>query len=113
MTNGLAKEITRNSDHILIAMSGELTIHSAPDFHKSLLDLGNTANSHWVFDLQEITYIDSAGVGTLVDIFRRSKKNGSRMSLVGMNRQVRSVFEITKLDKFFPIFESVQDALDS
>jgi anti-sigma B factor antagonist len=113
MIKGLSKEITRNTDHVLISMSGELTIHSAPDFHKALLDFDTTPDGHWVFDLHNISYIDSAGVGTLVDIFRRSKKNGSRMSLVGMNRQVRSVFEITKLDKFFPIFESVQDALGS
>ena len=113
MKNGLANEISSNEDHILIAMTGELTIHTAPDFHKSLLEFDSTPDGHWVFDLGKITYIDSAGVGTLVDIFRRSKKNGSRMSLVGMNPQVRSVFEITKLDKFFPIFESVQDALGS
>ncbi len=113
MSNGLATEITRNDDHLLIAMSGELTIHTAPDFHKSLLDMNQSSGGHWVFDLEKVSYIDSAGVGTLVDLFRRNKKNDSRMSLVGMNKQVRSVFEITKLDNFFPIFESVQEALDS
>jgi anti-anti-sigma regulatory factor len=35
------------------------------------------------------------------------------MSLVGMTPTVRSVFEITKLDRFFPIYETEQEALEA
>ncbi|NOX58880.1 MAG: STAS domain-containing protein [Planctomycetes bacterium] len=113
MDNGVIKALNKGDGHVVFCLAGELTIHNAPGFHKSVLDMMTEANGDWVFDLQEVSYIDSAGVGTLVDVFRRTKKSGVRMSLVGMNRQVRSVFEITKLDKFFRIFESVQEALDS
>lgn len=113
MNNGLIKELIRGDDHLVISMVGELTIHTAPAFRKYLLDMTADANGHWIFDLQEVSYIDSAGVGTLVDLFRRTKNKGTRMSLTGMTPQVRSVFEITKLDRFFPIFDSVQDALVS
>ena len=113
MGNGLIKELIRGDDHLVISMVGELTIRTAPGFREYLLDMTTDASGHWVFDLGEVSYIDSAGVGTLVDLFRRTKSNGTRMSLAGMNRQVLSVFEITKLDRFFPIFDSVQDALGS
>jgi anti-sigma B factor antagonist len=61
-------------------------------------------------DLSGVPYMDSSGVGTLVEVFRRVTAYRGKMVLFGLTPRVRSVFEITKLDRFFTICESEAQA---
>ncbi|MCG3139142.1 MAG: Anti-sigma-B factor antagonist [Phycisphaerae bacterium] len=100
-------------DITVVVLKGELNLRYQAPFHQQMLKLCNKPPAHLLLDLAALQHIDSSGVGTLVDIFRRVKKASARMTLVALSPMVHSVFEITKLDRFFEIYPTREDALKS
>ena len=107
----IIKEIRRADDAIVVVVAGELTLREAPEFHSDLLELCEESPKILVVELSEVSFIDSSGVGTLTDVFRKMNKRGGRLALVGLRKMVRSVFEITRLDQFLAIFDTEEEAL--
>jgi len=105
------KEVRQEDGATLVALKGGIDLHQTPSVHKVLVDACQTQPSLLVVDLDEVEYMDSSGLGTLVEIFRRVNGYKGRLVLCCMHERVRSVFEITKLDKFFKIYETQEEAL--
>ena len=89
-------------------IKGEVDIAASPGL-KSYLEK-NTAKK-LVIDLSEVGYVDSSGLATLVEILKRTKAQGGSLGLAGLSAKVRSLFEITKLDKLFLVFQNQQEAV--
>ena len=66
-----------------------------------------------LIDFSETGYIDSSGLGALVSISKRVREAGGELRLSGLNEDLRSLFELTKLDTLFAIAETPQQALAS
>jgi anti-sigma B factor antagonist len=109
----VVKEIRRNGKAVIVVAAGEIDLRHSPDLHKTLVDLCADQPNPLVIHLGEVSYMDSSGVGTLVEIFRRVKGYGGKMALVSPTQRVRSVFEITRLDHFFTIVPNEAEALRS
>ncbi|MCY7333785.1 MAG: STAS domain-containing protein [Pseudanabaena sp. CAN_BIN31] len=54
-----------------------------------------------LIDFTNITFMDSSGLGALVDILQRVRKNESELYLCSLNDQVQIIMELTKMDKVF------------
>ncbi len=102
----IIKEVTQDGATTTVRLSGEIDMHQAPEFHKGLVKICAGDLKQLVLDLSEVRYIDSSGVGTLVEVFRRLKKKNQTLVLLSPGERVRSVLEITRLDKFFTVAES-------
>ena len=71
-----------------------------------------TVNRRVVIDCANVTHIDSCGVGTLVEFKRTIERlPGGELILAAIQPDVRGVFEVSQLDKFFTIVGTVQDAI--
>lgn len=66
-----------------------------------------------VIDLSEVQYMDSSGLATLVEAMRIAKAQSIGLHLAGMTAKVRAIFEIARLDAFFSIKDTRQEALDA
>ncbi|MBI2682736.1 MAG: STAS domain-containing protein [Acidobacteriales bacterium] len=62
-----------------------------------LKDLISTADGPFVLNLQEVSYIDSGGVGCLVGLFTSAKSTNKEMRFACANDKVMHVLRITKL----------------
>lgn len=60
-----------------------------------------------VVDLTGVEFIDSAGVGVLVALFKNARLKGGRARFCGVTPGVRNVLEIIRLDQIFEIFDDV------
>jgi anti-sigma B factor antagonist len=109
----LVKDVRIVSGGVVVEVTGEVTLDASPRFHARLLEVLDTAPQRLVIDLSKVSHIDSAGVGTLVEVYRRVMSGGGKMFLAGLTPRVRGVFEITKLDRFFPIVASADEAFAS
>lgn len=107
------KEIRRNSEATVITLRGDIDLHHVPQVHPVLLEECAQKPARLIIDLAEVGYMDSSGVGVLVHAFQKTKANGGKLRLVGMNPRVRGIFEITKLDKYFVICSTEREALAS
>jgi anti-sigma B factor antagonist len=76
---------------------------------RSIIDRGNGVAV--IVDLKNVTHIDSVGIGFLIAIKNISSKKGCDIHLVCNNDIVLKVLKITKMDSFFNIFQSLDDAM--
>ena len=65
----------------------------------------------WSVVLSEVTYIDSSGVASLVEGYQHAKSHNQRFGLIGVSEAAMNVLELARLDKVFPIFESLEECL--
>jgi anti-sigma B factor antagonist len=99
-------------DHAyVIALSGEVDLYTAPEFKQQLLEVIGQGAKHVVVDLSDTTFIDSTTLGVLVGGVKRLRPAGGQLSLVCSDRNITKIFEITGLNKVFPIHETREDAL--
>ena len=96
----------------VVVLSGDVDLHQSPNLHARLVEIAGERPKRLMLDLTDVPYMDSSGVGTLVEVFRRVSAYNGKMVLFGLNSRVRSVFEITKLDRFFTICESEEQAVE-
>ena len=105
------KDIRRQDKMVVVELTGEIDLHHTPEVHKALVAVCQEKPARLVINLKEVSYIDSSGIGTLVEVFRRVNGYQGELSLCCLNERVYGVFEITKLDHFFKICESEAEAL--
>jgi len=65
----------------------------------------NKINNDCIIDFQDLAYISSAGLGSLLKIHTRLKSGGYTVKLKNLNKHVREVFKYSGLDKVFTILE--------
>ena len=63
-----------------------------------------------VLDLSGVPYMDSAGIGALVGAYVTHQKDGRRLALVGVTDRVRSAMQITRVEQFFHLYDTVAAA---
>ena len=63
-----------------------------------------------VVDLSGVEFLDSAGVGVLVGLFKNSRLHGGRARFCGLTPGVRSVLELIQLDRIFEIYDDTETA---
>lgn len=94
---------TLNGSITVLAIDGTLDASSAPELLKCTA-ITNTSNSI-VIDLEHVDFLDSSGLGALVNISRRKKELNANTLLCCMSPRIRKVFEITNAYRLFPIFD--------
>jgi anti-sigma B factor antagonist len=95
----------------MIALAGEVDLHTAPEFKERLVQVLDDGKKHLVVDLSKVTFIDSTTLGVLIGGVKRLRPTGGSLALAGPNPAIAKVFEITGLDRIFPIYSTVDDAL--
>ena len=100
------------SDAYVISLSGEVDLYTAPEFKQQLLEVIGQGGKDVVVDLSATTFIDSTTLGVLVGGVKRLRPNGGQLTLVCKDRNITKIFEITGLDKVFPIYGTRSEALE-
>ncbi|MFK7803881.1 MAG: STAS domain-containing protein [Anaerolineae bacterium] len=62
-------------------------------------------------DMHEVTFIDSAGLAALVVGIRKATDHGGVLHLFGLQKAVKIIFELSWLDKAFPIYDNEDEAI--
>ena len=110
----ITTEILESKDRgssVVIAPAGEVDMHESPRLRTALIQAIAGRPAAVVVDLAGVTFIDSSGVATLVEAMKLAKAAGSPLILCSMNDQVRDVFALARLDKFFTLAGTRQEAL--
>ena len=94
---------------VVFQVTGEINISTSPEFRKLF---EKEQKKKIVIDFEKVTYIDSSGLATLVEVLKKTKIQGGSLGLATMSDKVKSLFEITKLDKLFSIFQNQTDAVN-
>ena len=95
----------------MIELEGEFDLYAAPEFKAHLTDAIDGGNSGVVVDLSEVTYLDSTMLAMLVGGMKRLRADEGQLSVVCTDKNLLGVFEVTGLDRTFPVYETRGEAL--
>jgi anti-sigma B factor antagonist len=106
-------EIGRESrdDATILTPHGEIDLSRAPSLRVHLNEALAPGPPRLIIDLQDVHYMDSSGVATLVEAMQLARRKGSKLILCQMQDRVRSIFEIARLDMVFTIVAGTEEAL--
>lgn len=82
-------------------LKAEFLILAQPDVEKLIIDLS------------QVSYVDSAGLSALLLAERQQTAHGGDVRLVGANENVKSLLRITQLDRIFPMYATVTEAIQA
>jgi anti-sigma B factor antagonist len=107
---GLRLISTVQNDAPVVRAAGEVDLRTSPQLREVLLKVAQSKPKRLIIDLSDVDYMDSSGVGTMVEVKRLIERAGGRLILVALQPRVRSVFEVTQLERFFDIANNINDA---
>ncbi|MEM9775978.1 MAG: STAS domain-containing protein [Chloroflexota bacterium] len=98
-----------------LELSGRFDAYQAQGTKKWLKDEVEKLSSQGVkanilVDMREVTFIDSAGLSALVVGIKKAREHGGTLHLFGLQQAVQIIFELSWLDKAFPIFANEEEA---
>ncbi len=103
---------TRNVDGIiLLDIDGEIDLYNAPEIKDTIKKEMDAGHKKIIINLENVSYIDSSGIGALISSLSNLKKIGGGLKIIHVYESVRKVFELTKLTSFFEIYDSEDEAI--
>jgi anti-anti-sigma factor len=98
----------KNSDTRIFSLTGPLTLRNLFEFQTDLRSQEPTGLT--VIDLSGVPYMDSAGMGLVMNHYVRCKTKGAKLIVTGANNRVMDLFKVTKVDTVLPLAASTEEA---
>jgi anti-sigma B factor antagonist len=89
---------------IIVDCYGRLVFGEETDLLRRQVKALLPANPRIVLNLRDLTFLDSGGMGTLIELFTSAQKNGGRLKLSRLSNHIRDALTITKLMVVFEVF---------
>ncbi len=98
-------------DTRVLDVTGEIDVYTAPQFKEAVNQLINAGQIHIVINMENVTYMDSSGFGTLLSATKRLRPEGGSVNLVACNTAIDRMLRITRLNTVFGAFQTVEEAI--
>lgn len=95
---------------LLVKIEGEVDVYTSIDLKKEMTKLVESDQKRIIIDLENVNYMDSSGLGVLVALLKELKKVGGELKLICLPVSVKKIFDLTRLTKFFNIYNNLEDA---
>lgn len=97
----------------VLAIRGRLDAVAAPELRPTIEQLVAGNCKYVVFDLDELTMIDSSGVGAIVSLFKRLRMKDGDVKIARLQGQPKEIFRLLRLDRAFDLFDDLPAAVSS
>ncbi|MGB7845642.1 MAG: STAS domain-containing protein [Candidatus Acidiferrum sp.] len=104
----LEKQSSSNESVTIYKATGKLSLETVSEFIQKLRP---EPAMHVVLDLSGVSFLDSAGVGSLVSLFVTRRKLGKTFALAALTAQGTAVVTVAGLQKLLPIHKTVEEAV--
>ena len=96
---------------VVVGVDGQLIVGNRQELKQKVLDALDGGAKKFVIDFSKTGYIDSSGLGVLVSLSKKIREQGGDLKLAGLNEDLQTLFELTKLDTLFAITKTPEEAL--
>lgn len=96
----------------IIGVVGRLDAANTWEFQSKFIEY-LTRTNRFVLDLEELESLDSAGLSEIVSCLKAASEVGGDIKIVGLQQQPRILFETTRADRIFDMYDEVDSAIDS
>jgi anti-sigma B factor antagonist len=92
---------------LIVRMNGPLTLLNLFGFQDQLRSIQSPFT---ILDFENVPYMDSAGLGAIVNLYVSAQKNNRRVVMAGVNDRVLALFQQTKVDQILVFHENLASA---
>lgn len=104
-------KIRKNNDVYIVDISGEMDLYNSHQLKELIAKMLERQIRCIILNMEDVEYIDSSGIGALIYICSTVKKSKLKLYITNIHGSVKKVIELTKLMGFFPITNSIEEAL--
>lgn len=108
MRINLEIDITHHNQVSIVTLSGEIDIHTAPELREAILPLTKKEGAMIEVDLENISYMDSTGLGVFISVLKSTKEYNSEFKLMNLQDRVMRLFTITGLNEIMNISATIR-----
>lgn len=96
----------------IVKLTGQIRISTQNEF-KDVLDklVKEDGSNTVVISMDGVIYMNSAGLGIIIDTYKKFKENKGRLILCNLMPEISKLFEVTRINKFIEIYNSESEAL--
>ena len=106
-------QIAKSTDNgvTTLKLSGEIDLHASPTLRAELQKAVAEKTPTLLVDFTEVEYIDSSGLATFIEYVRECGGFGGKIALFGLQKKVRTIFDLVRLNELFTISETSEAAV--
>ena len=112
MGEALTIEVRHEQGYAIVTAAGEIDISTATKLRECLFELAASGRP-LVADLDQVGFIDSAGLSALVGTAKRAAAHGGSLYVVCARPKIRQLFRLTGLDRRLAPARTLDEALDA
>src|SRR5256885_2952973 len=95
----------------VVAPTGRLDVAGAPALKEAISEVVKNGPPRIVIDMEGVSFVDSTGLGSVIAVLKQVRGSQGELRLAAPNQQARVVLELTTLDRVFPYYATVEEAL--
>jgi anti-sigma B factor antagonist len=105
----------RIGDVVIVDVAGKITLGDGGDqaLKDKMRSLVQQGHAKLLLNLGDVSYVDSAGLGEIVQSYATVNKNGGSLKLLNVTKRLKDLLSITKLLTVFDTFDSEAEAVAS
>lgn len=103
-------ESTPSQESIVVRIGNALDFRNAALFKKTCLEKAGEGVRHFILDFNETYILDSTGLGSIFSLQRKISASKGKVVFASVSRPVQTVVQLTRTDKVFRLFTTVQEA---
>ncbi len=102
-----------NSFNVLNVKDERIDAHNSAELKDYMLQLIERGETHIIVQLEHVRFIDSSGLGALLSGHKNTLAKSGRFVLTNIQQQVLSMFELTRLNRVFEIYDSINEVAEN
>jgi anti-sigma B factor antagonist len=102
-----------NAYSVLTIQDERIDAHNSGELKDYLLQLIEGGGKQIIVQLEHVRFIDSSGLGALLSGNKHIIAKSGKLALTNIQKQVLSMFELTRLNRVFDIYANLNEALSS
>lgn len=107
-------EFKIENDVLIIGLTGSLDVSVQSLLKEKISDITHSEQQDdLVLDFQQVNFIDSSCLGALVSLAKKMREKNGDMKIARMSDDVRSIFQITRLDRVFDVYDKLEEAIEA
>lgn len=95
---------SHHQTHLVIALENDFDANFVSQSRDQLEQIVSETQQTLVFDLADVSFIDSSGIGALVFIFKRLRSENRNMILVGLQGQPANMIKLLRIDQAIELY---------
>lgn len=99
----LTIDIKKEGKKHIVKLRGEIDVFTAPTLREKLIPLTEGTGNDIKIDLEEISYLDSTGLGAFIQAYKSSKQHNSELEIIHVKERVFRLFQVTGLNDIMEV----------